>query len=151
MRYRFDLWLRKIPGEENATHSRILAWEIPWARSLAEYSPRCHRRAKHGSVINRQQWPLWAQPPTPAPPPLPLGNHRSTLLVRPCLFHRCVHLRHILDSAYPWSQIVSVFLFLTHFTKYDNLSVHPCCKCHYPILSHGWVTPITRVHRQIDR
>jgi len=30
-RCRFDLWVRKIPLEkEMATHSRILAWEMPW-------------------------------------------------------------------------------------------------------------------------
>ena len=26
-----------------ATHSSIIAWEIPWTRSLAGYSPRGHR------------------------------------------------------------------------------------------------------------
>ena len=26
--------------EETATHSSILAWRIPWARSLVGYSPR---------------------------------------------------------------------------------------------------------------
>jgi len=29
-RFVFDPWVRKIPGEGNATHSSILAWEIPW-------------------------------------------------------------------------------------------------------------------------
>ena len=30
-RHGFDLWVRKIPlGEGMATHSRILAWRIPW-------------------------------------------------------------------------------------------------------------------------
>ena len=32
---RFNPWVRKIPwGKKMATHSRILAWEIPWTRSL---------------------------------------------------------------------------------------------------------------------
>ena len=36
----FSLWLGKIPLEEEmATHSSILAWKIPWQRSLAGYSP----------------------------------------------------------------------------------------------------------------
>ena len=26
-----------------ATHSSILAWRIPWTKSLADYSPRDHR------------------------------------------------------------------------------------------------------------
>ena len=30
-RCRFDPWVRKVPLEESvATHSRILAWRIPW-------------------------------------------------------------------------------------------------------------------------
>ena len=29
-RPRFDPWVRKIPEEEMATHSSILAWRIPW-------------------------------------------------------------------------------------------------------------------------
>ena len=31
--------LGRSPGEEMATHSSILAWKFPWARSLAGYSP----------------------------------------------------------------------------------------------------------------
>ena len=39
-RYRFDLWVRKIPLEEGmATHCSSLAWRIPSTRSLAGYSP----------------------------------------------------------------------------------------------------------------
>ena len=35
--------LGRSPGEEMATHSRILAWRIPW--SLADYSPWGHRES----------------------------------------------------------------------------------------------------------
>ena len=35
-RCRFDPWVRKIPWRVMATHSSILAWEIPWAEELAE-------------------------------------------------------------------------------------------------------------------
>ena len=31
------------PEEVMPTHSSILAWEIPWTRSLAGYSPRGHK------------------------------------------------------------------------------------------------------------
>ena len=32
------------------------------------------------------------------------------------------------------------YLFLTYFTKYDNLFIHPCsCICQYFILINGWV------------
>ena len=36
--------------KEMATHSSILAWEIPWThgqRILASYSPWCHKRVGH--------------------------------------------------------------------------------------------------------
>jgi len=29
-RYRFNPWVRKIPGEGNGNPLHILAWEIPW-------------------------------------------------------------------------------------------------------------------------
>ena len=42
----FDLWVGKMPWRrkwqptpEVATHSRILAWKIPWTGELAGYSP----------------------------------------------------------------------------------------------------------------
>ena len=31
--------LGRSPGEEMATHSSILAWEIPWTEKLVGYSP----------------------------------------------------------------------------------------------------------------
>ena len=37
---------REYPLEkEMATHSSILAWEIPGQRSLADYSPRGHKES----------------------------------------------------------------------------------------------------------
>ena len=33
------------PGGGNATHSSILAWEIPWSEESAGYSPCSHRKA----------------------------------------------------------------------------------------------------------
>ena len=39
--------------EEMATHSSILAWEIPWTEDLAGYSP-CHRRVRHDLVTKQQ-------------------------------------------------------------------------------------------------
>ena len=39
-----------------------------------------------------------------------------------------------------WYHIEFVFLFLTYFTKWDNLQVHSCCcKCHHFILLDAWV------------
>ena len=41
MRLGLDPWVGKIPWrrEGMATHSSILAWRIPWTRSLVGYSP----------------------------------------------------------------------------------------------------------------
>ena len=38
------------PLMERATHSGILAWEVPWQRSLAGYSPWCHRIRRHSAT-----------------------------------------------------------------------------------------------------
>ena len=43
--------------KEMATHSSILAWEIPW-RSLVGYSPRGHKRDGHDWVTKQQQFHL---------------------------------------------------------------------------------------------
>ena len=38
-----------------ATHSSILAWEIPWTESLVGYSPWGHKRVGHDLVTKQQQ------------------------------------------------------------------------------------------------
>ena len=53
-----ETWLRSLGQEdtlekEMATHSSILAWEIPW-RSLAGYSP-WGRRVVHDLATKQQQ------------------------------------------------------------------------------------------------
>ena len=40
-----------------ATHSRILAWEIQWQRSLAGYSPRGRKRVGHDLATKERQPP----------------------------------------------------------------------------------------------
>ena len=37
-----------------ATHSSILAWEIPWTESLVGYSPWGHKRVGHNLVTKQQ-------------------------------------------------------------------------------------------------
>ena len=40
----FNVWVRKMTLEkEMATHSSILAWEIPWTERPGGYSPLGHR------------------------------------------------------------------------------------------------------------
>ena len=47
-RLEFDPWVGKIPWRrEWLTHSSILAWEIPWAESLEDYSPWGQQRVGH--------------------------------------------------------------------------------------------------------
>ena len=58
-RWGFDPWVGKIPGEGNATHSIILAWEIPWQRSLVAYSPWVCR-VGHNLTTEKQQSSLTA-------------------------------------------------------------------------------------------
>ena len=44
--------------EEITTHSSILAWEIPWTRSLAGYSPWAHERVRPDLVTEQHLWPV---------------------------------------------------------------------------------------------
>ena len=41
----FDTRVRKIPEKEMATHSSILAWEIPWTEELVCFSPQGHKES----------------------------------------------------------------------------------------------------------
>ena len=41
--------------KEMATHSSILAWEIPWKRNLAGYSTWGHKRVGHSLMTNQEQ------------------------------------------------------------------------------------------------
>ena len=48
---------REDPLEEvMPTHSSILAWEIPWTRSLAGYRPWDCIRVRHNLVTKEQQY-----------------------------------------------------------------------------------------------
>ena len=41
--------------KEMATHSSILAWEIPWTEKPGGYSPGDHKRTGHDLGTNQQQ------------------------------------------------------------------------------------------------
>ena len=38
-----------------ATHSNILAWEIPWAEEPGGLNPRCHKRLGYDGETKQQQ------------------------------------------------------------------------------------------------
>ena len=46
-RCRFDPWLGKIPQRRKATHSRILAWKIPWREEPGGLQPIGFRIVAH--------------------------------------------------------------------------------------------------------
>ena len=52
-RRRFHAWVGKIPWRI-AAHSSIVAWKIPWKRSLAGYSPWDRRRVRHDLATKQQ-------------------------------------------------------------------------------------------------
>ena len=64
-------------------------------------------------------------PPTPSSPLA--TTSLFSMSVSLFLFCRQVHLCHISDSTYKCYYMVFIFLFLTYFTQYDNLQLHPCC------------------------
>ena len=41
--------------KEKATHSSILAWEIPWTEELVGYSPWGHKRIRHNLEMKQRQ------------------------------------------------------------------------------------------------
>ena len=46
----------RFPGEQVATHSCVLAWKIPWQRSLVGYSP-CDHRVRHAwAHVSTHAW-----------------------------------------------------------------------------------------------
>ena len=53
-RCRFDPWVRKFPGEEMATHSRILAWKILWTEEPGELQSMGSQRVRHDEATKQQ-------------------------------------------------------------------------------------------------
>ena len=59
-----ETWIRSLgwkdPLEkEMATHSSILAWRIPWTRSLVGYSPRGHKESDTTEQLDLTFSLLW--------------------------------------------------------------------------------------------
>ena len=53
-----EMWVRSLGqedplGEEMATHSSILAWEIPWTGEPGGYIPWGHKRVRHDLVTKQ--------------------------------------------------------------------------------------------------
>ena len=70
--HEFNLWVGKNPLEmEMATHSSILALEIPWTEKPGGYSPWDHKRMRHDLGTNQQQSKYKGKP---------LTNHISKFL-----------------------------------------------------------------------
>ena len=46
---------QRSPGEGNSNLSGIIAWEIPWQRSLAGYSPGGYKRVGHDLATKQPQ------------------------------------------------------------------------------------------------
>ena len=52
----FNTWVGKIPLEEGmATHSSILAWEIPWTEELGRLKSIRSQRVGHDLPTKQQQ------------------------------------------------------------------------------------------------
>ena len=83
---------------------------------------------------------FWSQALTPclSPPCSPLATTSLFLGLSLCFCCINTHWCHILDSTYKWYHMV--FVFLTSFTEYDNLWLHPCCcRWHCFVLFYGRV------------
>ena len=62
--------------KEMVTHSSILAWEIPWQRSLAGYSPWGCRRVGYDLATKQQKWVELCPPRRYVPQNVTLFGHR---------------------------------------------------------------------------
>ena len=97
---------------------------MPYHRALFFIHSKCNICIY---TLNSQSIPLFL------PPSLSATMSLISMSVSLFLFPRQIQYCHILDSMY--RRYHMVFLFLTYFTQYDNLYVHPCCgKWHYFIL-----------------
>ena len=52
--------------KEMATHSSILAWEIPWTEEPVGYSPRGHEESDMTEWLSMRVYLCHCLPPTPA-------------------------------------------------------------------------------------
>ena len=60
--FRFGPWVTKILWRRKWHHCSILAWRIPWKRSLVGYSPWGHTRVRHNLTTKQQprlNQPFW--------------------------------------------------------------------------------------------
>ena len=76
------------------------------------------------------------QPCTPSVrQPLPLDNHTSPLCASESFCFVGRFIRVVFQILHMSDIMLLVFLFLTYFTQYDHLQLHPCgCKWHYVVL-----------------
>ena len=94
---------------------------MPYHRALFFIHSKCNICIY---TLNSQSIPLFL------PPSLSATMSLISMSVSLFLFPRQIQYCHILDSMY--RRYHMVFLFLTYFTQYDNLQLHPCCcKWHY--------------------
>ena len=53
-RHGFDPWIRKIPWRKKmATHSSIIAWEVPWTEKTSRLQSMGLQRVRHNQVTER--------------------------------------------------------------------------------------------------
>ena len=100
------------------------AMQETWVSSLAWENTLEKEMATHFSILD------WRVPWKEEPRILQFVGYTHT--------HACTHV-------YMWYHIIFVFLFLTYFTEYNNLYVHPCsCKWHYSSLLWLGCIPLYR-------
>ena len=66
-----ETWVQSLDWEdplenEMATHSSILAWEIPWTEEPGGYSPWAQKRVRHDLGTKLSLLPQWPKPKIPA-------------------------------------------------------------------------------------
>ena len=129
--------------EGMATHSRDLAWRIPWTeRSLLGYSPQGHKQSytlkrlsihTHSQLANNimifsgeQRWDSGIHvhgsilPQTPIPSSLPHNTEQSSMCYKPCrlsILNTAVSIPNSLTMPFPFPPPATISLFATVYVS----------------------------------
>ena len=107
--------------EKMATHSSILAWKVPWPKTLVGHSPKGHKRVRHDLATKQQQHACFTSF-------FSCFRNRNLLSSQPFLVP-CLWGGFVLVPFSPLGMPSSVILFSNWFLLYT---------AHIPSWSHPW-------------
>ena len=122
-----QLYIHNIPSFVDSLSMQVI-------QSTEQSSLRCTLGPYQLSILYIVMCICQSQSPnlSPSYPPITLSLFSTSVTISVLQIGSYVSL---LDSTYKRYHMIFVLLWLTYFTQYDNLQIHPyCCKWHYLIL-----------------